>query len=242
MTQIDSEHRYLEEYNIHDYDVPLTTVDSVLFTIKEDVLNILLVQRNHHPDKNLWSLPGGFIDLAQDNSIEACANRKLEEKTGVKPPYLEQLSAIGGPARDKRGWSITICYYALISHTQCFTQHQNIKDVKWCPLGEALNLNLAFDHHTIIINAAERLKQKALYSIVPAFALPEEFTLAQLQRLHEIILDKDIQKKSFRRRIEQANVLEDTGKMTSESVGRPAKLYRAKEETAHFRFVRNLEL
>ena len=88
--------------------------------------------------------------------------------------------------------------------------------------------------------ARERLRQKALYSIVPAYTLPEEFTLPELQHVHEVLIGKELQKKSFRRRIEQAELLVDTGNKRKEG-GRPAVLYRLKQVSAGFTFVRNLE-
>ena len=102
-------------------------------------------------------------------------------------------------------------------------------------------MSLAFDHSHIIGAARERLKQKALYSIVPAYALPEKFTLPELQHLHEVLLGKNIQKKSFRRRIDQAELLIDTGETRSMGSGRPAVLYRMKDDSGEYTFVRNLE-
>jgi hypothetical protein len=102
-------------------------------------------------------------------------------------------------------------------------------------------MRLAFDHASIIAYARERLRQKALYSIVPAYALPETFTLTELQHLHEVLIGKNLQKKSFRRRIEQANLLIDTGLKHSDQAGRPAALYRMQAHAGEFTFVRNLE-
>ncbi len=227
------------KYNIHDYDVPLTTVDGVLFTVHEDQLKVLLVKRGKEPFEGKWALPGGFIDLKQDESIEACAIRKLREKTGVEPPYIEQLLSWGGPDRDPRGWSVTIAFFALVAHSACESSVASVADVKWQPV-QTLKKDLAFDHRNVIAAAHERLRQKALYSMVPAFALPDEFTLTELQSLHEVIIGTPLNKKSFRRRLESAELLEDTGKAT-ESRGRPAKLYRAKAESKQYRFIRNLE-
>ena len=86
-----------------------------MFTFHQEQLLLLLVKRSNHPDMGEWGLPGGFIDPAQDKSLEDTANRKLLEKTGVAPPYLEQLHTIGDGGRDERGWSVTVCYAALIA-------------------------------------------------------------------------------------------------------------------------------
>ncbi|MGY8776053.1 NUDIX domain-containing protein [Spongiibacter tropicus] len=227
-------------YNIHDYDVPLTTVDSVLFTVHQDELKVLLVKRGEDPFEGKWGLPGGFINLGIDTSLEDCAIRKLKEKTGIAPPYIEQLCSVGGGNRDPRGWAVTVVFYALVAYEACQSHVESVVDVQWHAVDKLKKSTVAFDHLEIIRTAQDRLKQKALYSIVPAYALPDEFTLSELQSLHEVIIGSPLQRKSFQRRIEIAELLEETGRM-SEARGRPAKLYRAKDESRAYRFVRNLE-
>jgi len=231
---------YLKIYDKTEFDSPILTVDSVLFTCHEDTLKVLLVKRANHPDKGAWGLPGGFVDLKEDKSIQDTAIRKLQEKTGIAPPYIEQLISQGGPTRDKRGWSVTVCFSALIAYEDCSVHIESVSDVKWMALDTALTMELAFDHKTLINTALERLRQKALYSIIPAYALPEKFTLPDLQKVHEIVLDKEIQKKSFRRRIEQADLLTDTGEKQA-SGKRQAALYKMKDESGEYKFLRNLE-
>ncbi|HDS1211512.1 TPA: NUDIX hydrolase [Shewanella algae] len=234
---VTTEAEYLAQYNIHDYPLPLTSVDSVLLCVREGQLCVLLVKRSGFPCKGMWALPGGFIDLLQDEDIDASAKRKLKQKTGIVPPYLEQLQSIGNGRRDPRGWSVTISYYALMPHLEPVMEGS--EESRWFSL-QSLPEHLAFDHADIIALAQDRLRQKALYSLVAAFALPELFTLAELQRVHEAILGKPLQKKSFRRRIEQAGVLAPCGEGRVE-VGRPPQLYRVLPEAADYRFVRNLE-
>jgi 8-oxo-dGTP diphosphatase len=235
-----NEAEFLKGYSSKDYAAPLVTVDSVLFTYHEQTLQILLVERGNHPEKGKWGLPGGFIDLNADEDVEATASRKLKEKTGVVPPYLEQLCSAGNAKRDQRGWSVTICYTALVAHQKCTAHVDTVSDVKWVEYAAALKLPLAFDHGDLMKQARERLRQKALYSIVPGYALPEKFTLTDLPQVHEILIGKELQKKSFRRRIEQAALLIDTGEKRYEG-GRPAALYKLRAKSASFTFVRNLE-
>ena len=113
-------------------------------------------------------------------------------------------------------------------------------NVKWVSLKEAEQLSLAFDHQSLIQQAKARLRQKSLYSVVPGFALPETFTLPELQQVHEILIGQPIQKKSFRRRLEQADLLIETGEKRADR-GRPAALYRLKPASKDYRFIRNLE-
>ena len=235
-----TESDYLKQYDKREFETPLLSVDSTLFTYHENQLKVLLVERSTHPDLGLWGLPGGFVDLQLDETLEQAALRKLEEKTGVIPPYIEQLQTIGNATRDKRGWSVTICYTSLIAYQACAASIETVNDAAWVNVSDLEVMTLAFDHQEIIQIALQRLREKALYSIVPAYALEEKFTLPDLQQLHEVLIGKSIQKKSFRRRIEQADLLIDTGEKRQES-GRPAALYRMKEMSGKYTFVRNLE-
>ncbi|WP_321157787.1 MULTISPECIES: NUDIX domain-containing protein [Providencia] len=235
-----NEQEYLAKYDRNAYLSPLVTVDGVLFTYHEETLKVLIVERANYPDKGMWGLPGGFIDETQDKTLEHAILRKLKEKTGVIPPYIEQLCTIGNDSRDKRGWSVTVCYTALIAYQACQHDIDSVESAKWVTIDEIENMSLAFDHNELYRQARERLKQKSLYSIVPGFALPDVFTLTELQRVHEVLIGKTLQKKSFRRRLEQADLLIDTGEKRQET-GRPANLYRLKPESADYRFIRNLE-
>jgi len=235
-----SEQEFLDNYDQHAFDAPLISVDSVLFTYHEAALKVLLVLRSNHPDQGLWGLPGGFVNLQQDQTLEDTVRRNLKEKTDVVPPYIEQLKTIGNATRDKRGWSVTVAYTALIAHQDCEARISSVSDANWVAVDALPEMTLAFDHAQIVEQALERLRQKALYSIVPAYALPEKFTLPELQHLHEVLIGKPLQKKSFRRRIEQAELLIDTGEKRHEG-GRPASLYQMKAMSGEYTFVRNLE-
>lgn len=233
------EKTYLEKYSPQHYETPLFSVDSVLYTYHEQILKVLLVNRLNHPDSGKWSVPGGFVDIKKDITLEDTVKRKLKEKTGIIPPYIEQLATIGNNQRDKRGWSVTVCYTALMAHQDCTVTSTAVSDAQWVNLDTIADMDLAFDHKKLIHLGKERLKQKALYSIVPAYALPEKFTLPQLQHLHELLIGKKIQKKSFRRRIEQADLLIETGEKYSDG-GRPATLYTMKNDSGGYTFIRNL--
>lgn len=235
-----NENDFLESYDASAFPAPLVTVDSVLFTFTEEALKVLLVRRNDHPEKGKWGLPGGIVQIDGDADLESTAFRKLREKTGVTPPYLEQLQSVGNATRDKRGWSVTICYTALIAYQACAAHVDSVSDARWFTVEEAQAMSLAFDHSQLLDEALERMRHKALYSIVPAYALGETFTLPELQHLHEALIGKPLQKKSFRRRIEQADLLIDTGEKRRQG-GRPATLYRMKASSRNFTFLRNLE-
>lgn len=212
-----------------DFPRPLTSVDLAIFTVREQQLQVLLVQRPHTADEpfpGLWALPGGFVDIDQDRDLEACARRKLRDKTGVSSPYLEQLGSWGSEDRDPRGWSTTHAYFALIPDTGSLAAGTNVADAAWFPFtGNGPKLKLAFDHREILEAAIERLRSKVEYTSLPVYLLPKEFTMTELQRMFEIVLGREVEKSAFRTRVLSANFIEPVPRMR-EGQQRPAQLYR----------------
>ncbi len=237
-----TESQFLKEYNAKDFDAPLVTVDMAIFTVREDKLQVLLVKRAQHPAINRWALPGGFIDLAKDKQLGDTARRKLKEKTGVDTPYLEQVETFGGYKRDPRGWSVTVAYFALIASEHIeVNRNESSEEVVWVPMdGLSKKYDLAFDHSDILTACYERLQAKVQYTSLPVNLLPDAFTLTDLQKIFEIILGKSVEKKSFRRRVLDANIIEETGEMKTGS-NRPAKLYRVNALGSNHYFSRNIE-
>lgn len=235
-----SEKEYLAQYDASRYAAPIVTVDSVLFTLWQEQLCVLLVKRANHPQRGCWGLPGGFIDMQQDDSTRATALRKLREKTSVNPAWLEQLATYSGPDRDPRGWSLTSAWYALIAAENCQAMSQDVSDAQWQPIaGLAQRGDIAFDHSLIITDALQRLRQKTLYSMLPVYCLPAAFTLTQLQDVTETILGRPLQRKSLIRRFEASEMFEETGESVATGA-RKAKLYRLKAGVDVHTFSRNL--
>lgn len=222
-----------------DYENPLFTIDNVLFTVHEGVLKVLLVRRAIEPFSELWSLPGGFVDPKQDADTQATALRKLKEKTGVKPNYLEQLKVFSGKQRDPRGFSVTLAYYALIAYQDAASHINTVTEASWLPVHELDDKQLAFDHAEIVKEAAERLRQKALYSMLPVYCLSELFTISDLKNVIEAIVNKTIQRKSLIRRIEASGMFETVDEK-QETGKRPAQLYKLKDGADIYHFERNL--
>lgn len=237
-----SEKEFLASYNIHDFDVPLTSVDMVIFTIKDAQLKMLLIKRAQYPAKGKWALPGGFIDVKHDKTLDDTATRKLFEKTGVKTPYLEQVSTFGNSKRDPRGWALTVAYFALISSEDIeLKNHESTEEVRWVPVDDvSREYKLAFDHQSILDACKERLRNKVEYTSLPVNLLPEAFTLTELQQTFEIVLQQPVAKKSFRKRMLDANIFEETGELKTGS-NRPAKLYRVLPNGDNHFFTRSLE-
>jgi len=207
---------------------PLTTVDVAIFTVADEALQVLLVQRAAaagEPFPGDWALPGGFVDVERDADLEACALRKLREKTGVATPYLEQLGSWGDAKRDPRGWSATHAYFALIAPAP-LRADGNAADARWFPVsGDGVRVKLAFDHARLLAAAIARLRGKVEYTSLPAFLLPKEFTLSELQRAYEIVLGRALEKSAFRTRVLGAGLVEPVAR-TRQGPNRPAQLYR----------------
>lgn len=236
-----SEQEYLAHYQKTDYDTPLFTVDMAIFSVAKGQLQVLMIQRSNFPEKGKWALPGGFVDLKTDPDLMATAHRKLLEKTGIQSPYLEQVETIGNQHRDPRGWSITALYFALIDFEKFAIQaNSTAEHSQWLSIDQALQLDLAFDHKQLLQLAFERLCNKTRYTTLPVSLMPEVFTLTELQNIYEIILGHTLEKKSFRRRMQEAGAVEETGQQ--KIVGkRPAQLFRYALEHYHFTFPRMLE-
>jgi ADP-ribose pyrophosphatase YjhB (NUDIX family) len=225
---------------------PLSTVDVAIFAIRDERLHVLLVQRNDEPGEpypNRWALVGGFVDVDQDASLEACALRKLREKTGVASPYLEQLGSWGGKSRDPRGWSVTHAYFALIPPEAAIepVSSANAADAKWAPVGKhGVKDALAFDHDQILGAAVTRLRNKVEYTSLPAFLLSREFTLSELQRVYEIVLGRKLEKSAFRTRVLSTDLVVPVPRF-KEGPNRPAQLYRLKSQSSPVFFQRTFK-
>lgn len=213
------------------FERPLTSLDLAIFTVREDALQVLLVRRRAEagePFPGEWALPGGFIDTRRDTDLAACALRKLQEKTGVQAPYLEQLGSWGSRDRDPRGWSATHVYFALIGPQSTLQAGGNAADTGWFAIkGQRVSQPLAFDHGALLAAAVARLRAKVEYTSLPAFLLPAEFTLGEMQRCYEVVLGRELEKKAFRTRLMSADLLDALPRMRG-GANRPAQLYRLK--------------
>lgn len=204
---------------------PAVTTDVVLFTIREEKLQLVLVRRRNPPFQGCWALPGGFLDLKED--LEACALRELREETGITDVYLEQLYTFGRPDRDPRERVISVAYYGLVpSDKLALRPSSDATEAAWFPYGELPPL--AFDHREIVEKAHERLKAKLEYSTIAFQFLPPEFTLGELQEVYEIIRQETLDKRNFRKWILARNLIEETGAERRNGSHRPAKLFRNK--------------
>lgn len=213
---------------------PLVTVDVVMFAVRDDALQVLLVKRpadTAEPFPGKWALPGGFVNIDKDATLLDCALRKLGEKTGVTTPYLEQLGSWGGAQRDPRGWSVTHCFYALIpAQAMQLRSGANAAGAAWFEVDAASRKRLAFDHGELLDAAVARLRSKVEYTSLPAFLLEEPFTLPALQHTYEVVLGRAVDKSAFRKRMLDGGFMEEAG-MAPGTLGRPAMGYRLRDRS-----------
>ena len=202
------------------FPTPIATVDTVLMTLSRETLAVGLITRESAPFSGTLALPGGYVHIEEDGTLEASAARILRDKARVDCRYLEQLGTFGGADRDPRGWSMTVAYFALVP------------EIDLVAADTALTLHpvdalppLAFDHAQIVRAAVARLRGKSSYSALPAFLLPPLFTLTELHTVYQQVLDLRLDPASFRRKIIDQGIVEaaETRRMGAH---RPANLYK----------------
>lgn len=202
---------------------PAVTVDGVVFGFDDADLKLLLIQRELEPFKGRWALPGGFVRPTED--LEEAARRELADETGITRLYLEQLFSFGDPKRDPRARVISVAYYALVK----LADHKlraasDAVDVAWFPVAELPKL--AFDHEKIVEIALRRLKAKVRYEPIGFELLAEKFTLGELQRLYETVLEQAVDKRNFRKKILGTELLDPLDEYQQDVAHRAAQYYR----------------
>ena len=205
-------------------NVPNLTVDATVFSYIDEKLHILLIKRNYEPFKDKYALPGAFIK--EQETSEWAAFRMLEEETGVKINFIEQLYTFTNPNRDPRKRIISIAYFALInSINQNLKTSKHATEVEWVDIKEAYKLDLAFDHREIMMKAHGRLRVKLRWMPIGFDLLPAFFTIGELYNLYCAILDESIDRRNFTRKLLKSGLLKETAFKSNGHVGRKAKMY-----------------
>ena len=209
----------------HTYQYPRAalTVDCVVFGFDAGELKILLIQRALDPFKGAWALPGGFVRL--DETLDDAARRELAEETGLKNVFLEQLYTFGDTDRDPRERIVTVAHYALVK----LSDHQaraatDAANAEWFPISKLPSL--AFDHAHIVAIALTRLQGKVRYQPIGFELLPPKFTLSELQHLYEAILETELDKRNFRKKVLGFKLLVPLKETQMTGRHRPAQLFR----------------
>lgn len=223
------------------YPSPHLAVDIVLFTIEDHVLKVLTMERSAEPFAGCQVLPGGFVHAGE--TLDDTARRVLAEKAGLSDLAVEQLYTFSAPGRDPRGWVVSAAYLALVPYARLHAAAGEIDGLRLPQVmadqaGDMVQLSDAgehvrtgFDHAEIIHTALVRLRGKLDWSNLPYALLPEQFTLLELQQVHETILGRALNKPHFRKKwhgkiLPDGSHLEATGEHTSGRRHRPAELYQ----------------
>jgi len=212
----------------YEYARPALTVDIVVFALvskdyHEEDLQVMLIERDLKPFEGQWALPGGFVRVKE--TLEQAARRELEEETGLKEIYLEQLYTFGDIGRDPRERVITVTYYALVNlEGHDVRASTDARNAAWFSVNDLPEL--AFDHEMILNAAHERLKGKVGYQPIGFELLPEKFTLRQLQHLYEVILGRELDKRNFRKKVLAMEIVKETKEIEKDVAHRAARLFR----------------
>lgn len=195
------------------------TVDTVILTIKNDELKVLLVKRENEPFKGKWAIPGGYVRMSED--LDAAAMRVLKEKTNVDNIYLEQLYTFGDPLRHPVSRVITCAYFALIRAED--VNVVSADNVAWHKVNDLPAL--AFDHKEIIQYSLKRTRERLEMCPVAYQLLNEKFTLTEMQKAYELIMGKKLDKRNFRKKVIQTEGLRELDEFSKSTSKRPARLY-----------------
>ena len=204
------------------YKFAVIATDVAIFTVQDNELRVLLIKMKKSPFTGTWAVPGGLVKPSE--SVDEGAKRILKEKTGVVNVYLEQLYTFGKVNRDPFGRVVSVAYFALIpSRGVSLQTTEEYADVDWFPVIELPKL--AYDHSEVVDCAVNRLKAKLGYTNIVYSLLPSEFTLGELQNIYEIILDRALDKRNFRKKLFSLRLVRKTGKRQIGEANRPAELY-----------------
>ncbi len=207
----------------YEYPRAALTVDCVVFGLDEEDLKVLLIQRGLPPFEGHWALPGGFVRV--DETLDDAARRELHEETGLERVYLEQLYTVGDIDRDPRERVVTVAYYALVRLSDHRVQAAtDAREAAWFAIDDLPDL--AFDHGKILATAHERLRGKVRYQPIGFELLPNKFALRELQHLYEVILDRPLDKRNFRKKILSMGILVELDEIETDVAHRAARLYR----------------
>ena len=210
----------------YQYARPAVTVDCVVFGLDDQDLKVLLIQRDNEPFAGRWALPGGFVMM--DETLEESALRELREETGLTKVFLEQLYTFGNPGRDPRERVVTVAYYALVKLLDHKVQAAtDAREAAWFAVDDMPKL--CFDHNTILDTALKRLQGKVRYQPIGFELLPPKFSLTQLQRMYEIILERTLDKRNFRKKVISLDILDELDEVEQDVAHRAARLYRFNE-------------
>jgi 8-oxo-dGTP diphosphatase len=221
----------MKKYNVDQYPPMFNTVDIALFSIIDNELGVMLIKRAEEPFKDCWALPGGYVDVLQDEDALKAAERELKEETNLDNIYLEQLYTFTKKGRDPREEManrpcriFSIAHFALIDYQKVKAiAGSDAKEVGWFKISKLPKLS--FDHAQIIETAVNRIRNKINYTNVGFELVPKKFTIPELREVFEKVLGRELNPTNFRTKLLKLGLLKDTGLKKVEGRGQPAPIY-----------------
>lgn len=181
----------------------LVAIDCIIFGYDENNVKVLLIKRGFEPEKNKWSLMGGFLQPSE--TLDDAANRILKQLTGLEGVYMEQLHTFSDIDRDPGERTLSVTYFALIDIHQYEKQMTDQYHAEWFLLNK--KPRLIFDHDDMVRLAQKQLRYKAAQHPILFELLPEKFTIPQLQSLYESVYDSLLDNRNFTRKIMSTGLL-----------------------------------
>jgi 8-oxo-dGTP diphosphatase len=228
---------WLEEYDPGDFPPFAVTVDVAIFTLRAGTFCTLLVKRGGFPYRGWWALPGGHVKHGSESADDA-ARRELEEETGIDAiatgAHLEQLATYSAPARDPRIRAglhvVSIGYVALAPDLPEPIAGTDAAEARWVPVADLDELRLAFDHASILADAAERVRAKLEYTTLAAAFVREPFSLSDLRNVYLAVWGDAPDLANFRRKVlatpDFVRPATRAASAPTAAGGRPPELYR----------------
>jgi 8-oxo-dGTP diphosphatase len=200
------------------------SVDAVVFGYdQEQEISILLIKRKFEPFQKFWALPGGLVK--DDESLEDAVRRELKEEAGIDVNYLEQLYSFGKPDRDPRNRVVSVAYFGLVRPADYqLSAETDAEDVAWFNIKKLPRL--AFDHKVILDMAIKRLRSKLAYEPIGFELLDKKFPFSDLEKLYQILLDRELDRRNFKKKIMSYGFLEELDEVVQKKSGRPARLFQ----------------
>lgn len=219
----------LSNYKKDKYEKPSVTVDVCICRFHEDQVKVLLIKRKKPPFRDMWAIPGGFLNVAKDNNeditLEKAALRELNEETGIKKLPVHQLATYGDAKRDPRMRVVTVAYFAIVTNQAIEKEKvvaaDDAKEVGWFSLHDLPKL--AFDHKKILKDLLERIQGRIQYTDMAFNFLPKTFTWSQLQKVYEVVLNRELVTPNFRRKIKSSYNIAELDTKNVSCLGRPSK-------------------
>lgn len=209
------------------YARPALAVDCVVFGLDDDDLKVLLIRRGMEPFLGRWALPGGFVHM--DETVEEAARRELREEAGIDRAVLEQFHVFSSIDRDPRERVVSVAHVALVKLSDHSVRAAtDAREAAWFGVDDLPKL--AFDHDVIVEMAIGKLRTKVTQTPIGFELLPKKFTLTQLQRVYEKVLDRELDKRNFRKKVLATGLLIETDEVEQDVAHRAARLFRFDEK------------